>query len=500
MIAAAAGAVTVCICGFYSELWLFGVSVIFCFGLVFFIIKKNVGMIVAVIMILAVALCCFSKLREVDRLQKLRDNLSGIKAVFIENTYENDTVCLGTIEVLESDDIKPSTKPSTKLSVWYDPCALEPGEIFTADISPEEIENDYKASNYSENIFLSGTMTKVETVGAYDPVLKTAEDIRDYIRSSLFRNMDYDDASTVCALVFGDKRFFSDEFYDNVRNSGVSHVMVVSGMHLSILVTSVLKVTEKFIYNPRIRALTMFMAVIIMCLICGFTMSIMRAGVTYVIMAAGLLLNRPYSGENALGTAVVLISMASPFAIFSIAFQLSVLSTFGILAVALPVCGFIKDRKIINSRVLRGAVESAVISLSALVMTLPVAIQIFKSFSCVSVITNMLISIPVSVSLVVTVAALIIYPVLKIPAMLMFYAAGLIVKYINRVINFMGELSFAVVEFGETGVYVSLAVIAVIFWIMIYCKKRADMIKLDEIRRKIIAGKGKRKNGGHSRG
>ena len=84
--------------------------------------------------------------------------------------------------------------------------------------------------------------------------------------------------------------------------------------------------------------------------ICGFTMSILRAGITYFLMALALLLNRENTSENTLGFAVCLIYLANPFAVFSLSFQLSVLSTFAILVVAIPVIDTLREQKIIKNK------------------------------------------------------------------------------------------------------------------------------------------------------
>lgn len=55
--------------------------------------------------------------------------------------------------------------------------------------------------------------------------------IKNYITGVMFLNMSYSSAATLSAMTVGDKFYHSDEFTKSVRNSGVSHIMVVSGMH-----------------------------------------------------------------------------------------------------------------------------------------------------------------------------------------------------------------------------------------------------------------------------
>ena len=321
-----------------------------------------------------------------------------------------------------------------------------------------------------------------------DGVLSATERLKDYIRACLFGNMKYESAATMSALIFGDRSYLTDEFYDNVKASGVVHAMVVSGMHLTIIVGLVLKIIEKFIYNYRLKALIMFMVVLLLCAVCGFTMSILRAGVTYILIAVALLLKRPYSGENALGGAVTFISIASPFAIFSIAFQLSILSTFGILAVSMPISKRLKKK--ITNKIFCYFAELVTISLSATIMVLPVMIYVFGYVSVVSVLTNLLIDFPLSYCLCGGVIAVIIKPVFPFTASILLDVTDLGVRYINGAINFIGGQKIATVRVDEKGVYISVALIFVIFKIMLICKSRQDMLKLKLMNEKILSERG----------
>ena len=278
------------------------------------------------------------------------------------------------------------------------------------------------------------------------------------VAKTVFANMSEDSAATVCALVSGDRSYLEDRFYDNIKASGVAHVMVVSGMHLSIIVSLALKFIEKTFYRPYFRAFIMFCTVIIMCAVCGFTNSILRAGITYIIMALGLLLNRPYSGENALGGAVTFILISSPFTVFNVGFQLSVLSTLGILAVALPICKHLDIRKKIPKYI----IETTILSLSAMLLTLPVTIYVFGYVSNVSVITNLLISFPVTVILSVSVVALILSLILPFMSSTLLGFVDYGVGYINFVINYLGSRSFATIRLPEWAVFVAVLVILVV--------------------------------------
>ena len=431
-------------------------------------------------------LVCLSTLNEIENLRNFAGKEVTANIIFTETEYKSSAYYRSRCEVI-GNSVLPK---GTKLTLWHEPADVDSGYIFEAKISLEKIDEEYKAMNYSEEIYLCGNVKSLEKTDKYDGIMRAVDSVRQYIKRTLFGGMSFDSASTMCAVAFGDKGYFSVEFYNNVKASGVAHVMVVSGMHLGILVGLALYIAEKFIYNPKLRALIMYLVVIMLTSVCGFTMSILRAGITYIIMGVGLLFNRYYTPENALGGAVVIILLSSPFAVFSVSFELSVLSTFGILAVALPVCRYISEKRSKTPKFIRNIFNTAVISLSAMLLTLPVVIKVFGYVSTVAVVTNLLITFAVTLALSITVVALIVSLLFPNMGKLILSLSDLIVKYINLVINFMGGLPFATAEVPTYFWIFAVLLIFCVFWLLLACKKRNNMIKLKEINQKVIKERG----------
>lgn len=486
MIIAAIGCILTAVCGFYSvNLLIIFICLCVCF-LILSVVLRKCKMVVVSGLVVIMGVVSLTTVKDIENLQSLAGKEVTANIIFTETDYKSSAYYRSRCEVI-GDSVLPK---GTKLSLWHEPEDVHSGFIFKAKISLEEIDDDYKAMNYSEGIYLGGNIKTLEKTKRYDSVDRAVNSVRRYIKRTLFSGMSFDSASTMCAVVFGDKGHFSDEFYNNVKASGVAHVMVVSGMHLGILVGLVLYISEKFIYNPKLRALIMYLTVIMLTTVCGFTMSILRAGITYIIMGIGLLLNRYYTPENALGCAVVLILFSSPFAVFSVSFCLSVLSTFGILTIALPVCKYIDTKWVGIPKFIKYVLTLAVISLSAMLLTLPVVIKVFGYVSTVAVVTNLLISFAVTLALIITVIALIISLLFPNIGKLILCVGDIIVKYINFVINFMGGLPFSAVGVPSYCTIFAVLLIFCVFWILLACKKRRNMIKLKEINQKVIKERG----------
>lgn len=449
--------------------------------------KSSIVLVLVALLVLVISfLNCYNKIESVDKLSGRE--VTG-EFIVVKSQKNYDDFCSTVVEVSNCSRLDKGIKIFT----FYNFEKLECGDRINAKIKLQSIKNSkYKLNNYSEGIYIMGNMDEILVKnGEEEQVLKGIENIKHYITSTLFSNIGYREASTLTALIHGDNSYLTEEFNIFVKYSGVSHVMVVSGMHLTIIVSFFLAISQKFFYNRYFKALIIFLTVVFMTALCGFSKSILRAGVTYILSAFSIVLNRENNSENTLGATVLLIAIQNPFAVFNIGFQLSVLSTFGILVVAIPIMESIKYRKIFKTSFGFGLASSVIISLSAMILTLPVTIYVFGYVSAVALITNILIGEAVTVALSASVLGLIVNLIFPLLAKPFFIMAGVVTKYINFVIALFGSTDYAIFPLGKYATYFAVALIILILLFLLACKKKNDIIKLYKINEKI-----KREGGG----
>lgn len=475
-----------CVAAYYCQNVLYAIGIIIIIAVFIMIYRQTSGAVIfAFVFAFVLVLSCVFKVAKTENLQSFAGNTcKGVFTVIEEPEYNGDYY--RTVVEVEKSDV---LKKGTKISVTYDDASLKLSHKTVALVSLksfEKLSDITKRSYYSEGIYLYGNMTDIEVTDNTDFILEKLGVFREYIKSKILKNYSFAEASTVLALITGDRSYFTDRFYSNVKCAGVAHVMVVSGMHLSVIVSLFLHFTKKFFYNGYLKALITFGAVILVAAVCGFTMSIMRAGVTYILICISLLINRTNTPSNTLGAAVSLILLNNPFAILSVAFQLSVLSTFGILVIALPVSEYLELK--IKFKFVHNIITLCLLSVSATVMTAPITIYIFGYISNVSLITNLLISSAVTAAMVLCILGLL-FPFFE---NVFFFLSSAVVKYVNAVINYFGELPYAVTYTPQFTAFLAAGVIIIVFWVLLACKRRIDMLKLKEIRSKKIKEGGKR--------
>ena len=125
-----------------------------------------------------------------------------------------------------------------------------------------------------------------------------------------------------------------------------------------------------------------------------------------------------------------------------------------------------------------------------MLLTLPVVIKVFGYVSTVAVVTNLLITFAVTLALSITVLALAVSLLFPNIGKLILCVGDWVVRYVNFVINFMGSLPFATAEVPTYFWIFAVLLIFCVFWLLLACKKRNNMIKLKEINQKVIKERG----------
>ncbi len=203
---------------------------------------------------------------------------------------------------------------------------------------PDSLSGDYYTQLKGRNIFLSGNTQNVNVLNrnfVKTPLL--------FIKNAgnLFRNKICSAADSILSqspqnlallkgILVGDKSDFNDELYEKLSNSGISHVVAVSGLHLSILFSSLIFILSGLNIKRRLQLLAAVPFILLFMAASSFTPSVCRASAMMLIMIFSSLFSRDYDPITSLAFALLCILVSSPFALFSKSLVLSFSATLGI--------------------------------------------------------------------------------------------------------------------------------------------------------------------------
>lgn len=333
---------------------------------------------------------------------------------------------------------------SIKFNLWSDALELDVGDRINANVRIEKLNEEYKSMNLAEGVYVTLSDIEIISVKENDSKLLTAIDsLRKYVKNVLSATARGDRAGILIALITGDRDFISDELYTASKVSGSTHVMVVSGLHIGILSSILLKLMQKLKARQRLAIFLSFAVIVFVVILCDFHTSAIRAAVMSLLTLSGSLINRKADGLNSLGFSVSVMILLSPCLAGSVAFLLSVAATFGVIFVSPLILSRTRRKNAdgIFLKALSTLYSAIVVSLSALICTLPISVKYFGYFSLLSPLASLLITFAVSALLVLSAFCVLIspIPVLRLLAKPVLFIASLFGDYIVTVISLLGR-------------------------------------------------------------
>jgi competence protein ComEC len=213
----------------------------------------------------------------------------------------------------------------------------------------------------------------------------------------------------LAGFLLGDRSALDPAAGDDLRRIGGLHLLAISGMHV-VLVAAVLERALRLAgARGRRAALLRLAAVSLYCALAGGAPSVWRAGVSAAWIEAGLLLGRRVRGAQALALAVLVLLALRPAHALDAGFQLSVLATWGLLALAAPAGAWLRAR---SPRLGPVVHEGFLTTLAAQLVALPCLAVRFGTISALGLVANLLLVPVTNVALVAGLIGL----VLALPA------------------------------------------------------------------------------------
>lgn len=364
-----------------------------------------------------------------------------------------------TVKVNNSLYLKKNTKISL---VTKGVQTLNIGDRLSATVTYQKIDGQYKLSYYSEGIYISAVAQyKYGDIKTQKGIYGLAGAVRRHINSRILHNTD--NSHILMAVLVSERAYMSERFYDTVKASGVSHILVVSGMHLAIITIGIERILRLLFKNEILKNAVLLSFVLFMCILCGMSMSVTRAGIVYLVRAIYKILGRNSDNIHCLAFAVMTVVFIHPFALYSVVFKLSYASTFGILI--LPQLFNNKFEKYTaKRRILSGIAQTLYVSLSAFILTFPICVAQFGYVSLVSVLVNVLLSLPTTAMLSFCLLA-VVFGFIPLLEKLFFIIADMLADYFVKVVDFFGNLSFSTVELRNPQI---LTAILLVLYLIVY--------------------------------
>jgi competence protein ComEC len=275
--------------------------------------------------------------------------------------------------------------------------------------------------------------------------------------------------SLMAGLLYGSRSGMPQNLIDNFTRTGVSHIIAVSGYNVSIIV-AILNVCLIYIGLSRRQSFWFLMSLIFsFVFFTGATASVVRAGVmASIILVAGYWGRLSSVGRTLIYAAVIMLLFNPYVLIWDAGFQLSFLSTMGLVYLS-PILESVifKRVKPKDSSLLKPFLEILITTMSAIFATLPIILFHFGRLSLVAPLVNILVLWLVPWLMLFGFLALILSWLFFPLGQVLAWVAGLGLNYVIIIVDWFGNKSWSAID-------ISLplwAMILIYLGLILYVKK-----------------------------
>ena len=341
-------------------------------------------------------------------------------------------------------------------------------ELFCGDIVTGEITLDapfetklgtssFKNHLASQGVYLQAKADGVQITGRYkEGIMGKIYSLRrymDFLGENLFQG---DSRALFNAMIFGDKTLLSDELYVSLQGSGLNHIAVVSGMHLSVAIAFIMLFIRKIFGNRRIGFFIAIFIAVFITLISGGGASVVRALLMCSLFYLSHILYRENDSLTSLFNALWIMMLINPYMIFNIGLVLSALSVLGLIL-------FSKKLSLFLKRFLPEMVANAVaLTLSAFLTLTPMIVYYFGIITPYAAFSN-IIAVPLSSLYVILGMLLSILSTIKPLSLILSWTMNFLAQGIKSLCEWISALPYATINYeGDFIIFVLLWVLLAI--------------------------------------
>lgn len=328
--------------------------------------------------------------------------------------------------------LKSSMPSRLRLSWYYNKGEIHSGQHWRLMVRlkpPHGVQNpggfDYEKWLYQQAIHATGYVRKSTENQRLGKVDKGVNLIRENLLHILSGLPDPAYQGLLQALTIGHKSAIDNRQWQVLRQTGTSHLMAISGLHIGLVAGLVFFMVRrlapaiicKYSSAPQVAALAGLAVAGFYALLAGFTIPTQRAFIMLLVMMLAILIKRPAFSMNTLSLALIAVLMINPVSVLSVGFWLSFLAVLIITVVS--------GARVVNQQFkIKAWLQGVRIQWLIASAMLPLSLLLFQQGSLVSPLVNML-AIPV--------VGLIIVPLVLLASFVSVFSIGLSIWLFTQV-------------------------------------------------------------------
>ncbi len=291
------------------------------------IVYSSLSLVFAALGVLFSYVAVYLPLHNCERYNGTERELSF--AVF-DRIYENEYLSCYGMKVLSAED----EELVGKRMLLFCGERLDIGEeyIGACRLSALEDTETFEEKSYYTSVgySLAASGNDFEHIGSAEDIEAQIWHFRERIDGK-FRELSEKAGPYLSAVLTGEREGMSERDKMYFTYSGTTHLLAISGMHLSLIILAVTLFCRALSLSKRWITYISIILSALYCGLSGFAFSLIRAAVMVLFSSLAYLLSRERDSYTALALSAFLIILAAPYSITNLGLWLSLFATFGIL-------------------------------------------------------------------------------------------------------------------------------------------------------------------------
>jgi competence protein ComEC len=299
-------------------------------------------------------------------------------------------------------------------------------------------------------------------------IFSAREKILDILKKNIGDNKD--ELGIAEALLIGYTNDLDKDLVQAYSNTGVVHIIAISGMHLGLIYVMLVWLFGKlpFIKKSKIVQVILILSCLwLFSLLTGASASVLRSAVMFSCIAIGKNFFKQASIFNSLAASAFILLCYNPYYLWDVGFQLSYLAVIGIIVFQKPIYNTIY----IKNKYVNEVWKLMAISIAAQLLTFPICIYYFHQFPNLFLLTN-IIAVPLSSLILYVEIVLVSLSWIPFVGTWLGKLTQWLVWLMNKIILFVNDFPFAVWDKLPASILTTLLLYAVVVTCCIWLIKK----------------------------
>lgn len=332
---------------------------------------------------------------------------------------------------------------------------LDKPESFTTDTGRIF---DYAAYLSKDDVYYTMSFADTSLLGKGKGFIHNLFGLKHTFLNAIYRIIPEPESGLLAGILFGQKKSLGESYEDKFRLVGLMHIVVLSGYNVALVIQLLLK-TLSFL-PVKTRSLVAVCGIAIFALLVGAGPTVIRASIMAVFIVLADVVGAQYNIKRALVIAGIIMVVWNPKILyFDISFQLSFLATYGLVAFSPWL-----ERKFSFLPKFLAIRDSAVATIAAQIMVMPLILYSIGQLSIISPIVNVLVLFAVPWAMFVGFATALVSFVSLGLAVPIGIVATYLLKYQLFVVDIFSRLPFASVTVPPFHATILVVLYVLIFW------------------------------------